>query len=266
MANKIRFADAFNMPFLAITGGHGETWDLGNVENGIGISMRGMAYVRISDDGRTATIGGGTQSGEVIAALWAKGKQAGMKEYQHLLSLISPTSSTLINHVLTDGWFLVVTTACDCAGIISPMLGGGHGWLQGQHGLLTDNILSARIVLADGTAVTASPTVNSDLFWAIRGAGHNFGIVTSVEYRIFDVEPGQGRLWAYEEYVFKHDKLEALFEWANTLLEGDAGSQRPVELTHYGHFEFRPDVDSENVSMPTLFVPGRELDTTGSSY
>jgi FAD/FMN-containing dehydrogenase len=78
VANKIRYADAFNRPFLAITGGHGETWDLGNVKNGIGISMRGMAYVLISDDGRTATIGGGIQSGEVIAALWARGKQAGM--------------------------------------------------------------------------------------------------------------------------------------------------------------------------------------------
>lgn len=134
------------------------------------------------------------------------------------------------------------------------MLGGGHGWLQGQHGLLTDNILSARVVLADGTAVTASPTVNSDLFWALRGAGHNFGIVTSVDYRIFDVEPGQGRLWAYEEYVFKQDKLEALFGWANGLLQGDTESPRPVELSHYGHFEFRPDIDSENVSALTLFV------------
>jgi FAD/FMN-containing dehydrogenase len=138
------------------------------------------------------------------------------------------------------------------------MLGGGHGWLQGQYGLLTDNILSARVVLADGTAVTASPTVNSDLFWAIRGAGHNFGVVTSVEYRIFDVEPGQGRVWAYEEYVFKQDKLEALFEWANGLLQGDEGSPQPVELTHYGHFEFRPEVDSENVSTLTLFVLGRK--------
>lgn len=54
------------------------------MKNGIGISMRGMAYVHISDDGRTATIGGGTQSGEVIAALWAKGKQAGMTEHHWL--------------------------------------------------------------------------------------------------------------------------------------------------------------------------------------
>lgn len=83
-ANKIRFANAFNRPFLAITGGHGETWDLGNVRNGIGISMRGMAYVHVADDGRSATIGGGTQSGEVIAALWSMGKQAGMIQHCHI--------------------------------------------------------------------------------------------------------------------------------------------------------------------------------------
>lgn len=86
---KIRYADAFNRPFLAITGGHGETWDLGNVRNGIGISMRGMIYVHISDDGRSATIGGGTQSGEVIAALWARGKQAGMKSRPRCVSALS---------------------------------------------------------------------------------------------------------------------------------------------------------------------------------
>lgn len=63
------------MPFLTITAGHGTTWDLGEVQNGIGISTRGMVFVNISEDGSTAVIGGGTQSGEVIAALWAQGKQ-----------------------------------------------------------------------------------------------------------------------------------------------------------------------------------------------
>jgi FAD/FMN-containing dehydrogenase len=91
--SKIRYANAFDTPFLAITGGHGETWDLGKVKNGVGISMRGMAYIHISDDGTAATIGGGMQSGEVIAALWAIGKQAGMTDYRHLfIPVISPCS------------------------------------------------------------------------------------------------------------------------------------------------------------------------------
>ena len=59
-------------------------------------------------------------------------------------------------------------------------LGGGHGTLQGHYGLLADQIVAARIVLGNGKAVTASKKKNSDLFWALRGAGHNFGIVTEV--------------------------------------------------------------------------------------
>jgi FAD/FMN-containing dehydrogenase len=64
------------------------------------------------------------------------------------------------------------------------MLGGGHGLLQGHYDLLADNLISARMVLANGTAVTVSSESNPDLFWAIRGAGHNFGIVTEFEYNI----------------------------------------------------------------------------------
>lgn len=63
--------------------------------------------------------------------------------------------------------------------MLSPILGGGHGWLQGRYGLASDNLVSANMVLADGTTTTVSSENNSDLFWAARGAGHNIGIVTS---------------------------------------------------------------------------------------
>lgn len=146
-----------------------------------------------------------------------------------------------------------VTTACDCAGIIAPILGGGHGWLQGQHGLLADNLLSANLVLANGTALAVSDSSHPDLFWALRGAGHNFGIITSVEYRIEDIPTtSQGRSWAYEEYVFLQDRLEDLFGLANDILLRSENQARPVELTHYAHFEHRAEVDGENVSLKML--------------
>lgn len=116
------------------------------------------------------------------------------------------------------------------------MLGGGHGWLQGQYGPLADNIISVQLVLANGSLMEVSETHQSDLFWALRGAGHNFGIVTSVEYRVFDAIPEESQ-WVYEEYVFDQDKLEPLFEQANTFLRTTNQSQ-PVELTHFGCFEF----------------------------
>lgn len=64
-------------------------------------------------------------------------------------------------------------------GIGGLTLGGGYGWLTGLYGLAIDNLLSAEIVLADGSIVIASSTENQDLFWAIRGAGSCFGVVSS---------------------------------------------------------------------------------------
>jgi len=72
-------------------------------------------------------------------------------------------------------------------GIAGLTLGGGEGWLASKWGFTIDNLLSADVVLADGQQLTASATSNHDLFWALRGAGHNFGVVTSFEYRLHEV-------------------------------------------------------------------------------
>ena len=69
-------------------------------------------------------------------------------------------------------------------GIGGLTLGGGYGWLSGEHGLTIDNLVAVQIVLADGSIITANETKNSDLFWAVRGAGHSFGIVTEFTYRV----------------------------------------------------------------------------------
>jgi FAD/FMN-containing dehydrogenase len=74
-------------------------------------------------------------------------------------------------------------------GIAGLTLGGGIGWLMGKHGLALDNLLSVRIVTADGKVLSANAEENSDLFWAVRGGGGNFGIVGSFEYRLHPVGP-----------------------------------------------------------------------------
>lgn len=74
-------------------------------------------------------------------------------------------------------------------GIGGLTLGGGFGWLARRHGLAVDNLISAEIVLADGSFVKASADVNTDLFWAIRGGGGNFGIVTRFDFKLHKVGP-----------------------------------------------------------------------------
>ena len=77
-------------------------------------------------------------------------------------------------------------------GIAGLTLGGGQSWLASKYGFAIDNLRSVDIVTADGTLRTASATQQEDLFWAIRGAGHNFGVVTSFEYRLHPVGPVLG--------------------------------------------------------------------------
>lgn len=172
-----------------------------------------MSDIAIVDNGRAAVIGGGVLTGDLIPYLWAHGKQT-------------------------------MTTGCDCVGYLAPVLGGGHGWLKGRYGTASDQLLSARLVLANGTAVTVSDAENSELFWALRGAGHNFGIVTEATVKIYDVEPSQEH-WAANGFVFTHDKLESVFTIANEALNSP---ERPAEVIYYLVVAFDPEVDLEFVS------------------
>ncbi|RCI10353.1 hypothetical protein L249_4378 [Ophiocordyceps polyrhachis-furcata BCC 54312] len=190
---EIKYANRHGMPFLAVSGGHGWLSTLNRLQGGIQINMRKMNHTRLNADGKTANVGGGTLQREITAALFAEGKRAGE---------LQPAAERMV-----------------CVSAIGPLLGGGHSLLQARHGFAADNLVSARVVLADGSVVTASAKEEADLFWGIRGAGHNFGIVTSFDVKAYDA---QGR-WAITRLVFTHDKLEELpVIHLRILSEGDA--------------------------------------------
>lgn len=93
---------------------------------------------------------------------------------------------------LAEGMSVVMGAAND-TGIGGITLGGGSGFLTGRYGLVIDNLLAARVVIADGTVLECSEESNSDIFWAIRGGGSNFGVVTEFTYKIH--KQGDVVLW-----------------------------------------------------------------------
>ncbi|KAI0540093.1 hypothetical protein GGR58DRAFT_462325 [Xylaria digitata] len=203
----VRFASKFNIPFVARAGGHGATESLADAQGAIQVDFRKLNQVKLNKNGQTATIAGGATVKQVIDGLAAVGKRA-------------------------------VTGICECVGLSAPILGGGHGWLQGQYGLAADQVVSARVVLSNGDLVTVSDKSNPDLFWAIRGAGHNFGLVTQWEYRVHDTPENQ---WSYEIFIFSQDKLEALYTLANEMLKN-----QPAEATHWGYIVKAAEIDAEH--------------------
>ncbi|KAK8065914.1 6-hydroxy-D-nicotine oxidase [Apiospora hydei] len=216
--NVVQVANAHQLPFLATSGHHGATISLGRLRCGININLRALNSVRVLEDGRTALIGGGTLTIEVTEALWAHGK-----------------------------W--TVTGICECTSLLGPGLGGGHGWNQGRYGLGLDQIVEAHLVLGDGSRIVVSEDSHADLFWGLRGAGHNFGIVTSVKYKIYDVP--DGNTWVIGKYTFTEDKLEALFGLLDSFV---ADGAQPVELRHWVTFMRVPEIDPIHAVFVTWIV------------
>jgi FAD/FMN-containing dehydrogenase len=145
-----------NQLLTAIRGGGHNGAGLGTCDDGLVIEMSRMKGIRVDPTARTVRVEAGCVWGDVDHAT-------------HAFGMATPCG-------------FISTT-----GVGGLTLGGGIGYLTRQHGLTIDNLLSVDVVLADGRFVTASADGNSDLFWAVRGGGGNFGVVTSFEFRLHPV-------------------------------------------------------------------------------
>jgi FAD/FMN-containing dehydrogenase len=188
----VHFVRENQLPLSVRGGGHSVSGK-SVVDGAVMIDLSRMKAVQIDPAGQSAVVQGGATWGEFDKAA----------ESYRLATTGGVISST---------------------GVTGLTLGGGIGWLMGKHGLSCDNVISADLVNADGAHMTASATSNEDLFWAIRGGGGNFGIVTAVEFRLHPLESVEGGVILYPRTA----AFDLLRRYRDVTLKA------PDELTAYG--------------------------------
>ncbi|MEV2247391.1 FAD-binding oxidoreductase [Streptomyces sp. NPDC049970] len=188
----VDFVREHGLEFAVRGGGHSGP-GLGVADGAVTIDLSPMDGVRVDPATQTAQADAGATLGELDHAT-------------HAFGLATPAG-------------IMSTT-----GVGGLTLGGGHGYLTRKYGLTVDNLVSADVVLADGSFVAANPSENADLFWALRGGGGNFGIVTSFDFELHPVDTvGVGiTVWPLE-------LLQDVMRWYRDFLP-----QAPDDL--YGFF------------------------------
>lgn len=131
---------------------------------------------------------------------------------------------------------------------MGPGLGGGFGKYEGFFGLVLDNIIEMDVVTANGAMIRVSESSHPDLYWGMRGAGHNFGIVTRFKHKIYDIPYPE---WYTATLVFTNDKLEDFFEILNVF--GANGTQ-PKEATTYSLYALNPEISATEVGTPNQWL------------
>lgn len=211
----ILFANAHSLPFTASGGGHSTSGT--SSTTGLQIDLSHLSSVTVDAEAQTVTFGGGARWSAVDAAL-----------AEHGLATVGGT----VSHT----------------GVGGLVLGGGFGLLTGQRGLAVDAMLSVEVVLADGSVTTASESQNADLFWALRGAGASFGVVTYFTSRAFP----QGNDVFSGPLIFPLEKLEAVVGYANDVFLPQTDGRQFVLLA----LVHSPPPDRNPVLLAVVFHDG----------
>lgn len=228
----VKFATANNIAFNVKGGGHSTSQTSSAPSpDGMVLDLSLMRSVSVDTEAQTVTFGGGCLWGDVDDALWPHG-------------LATPGGT--VSHT----------------GVGGLILHGGYGQLSGIHGLTIDVLQACQVVLADGSIVTASASENADLFWALRGAGSSFGVVTEFTSKAFP----QGDIWA-GMIMYAPDKLPALVDFINTWAATNDGTQ--AMGLGFGHAPPVPESDPPMlppVIIIQLLQAGPEPEKTGPEF
>ncbi|KAJ6028034.1 hypothetical protein N7540_003610 [Penicillium herquei] len=189
-ATVVRFAAQHRVP-LVVKGGGCSTSGASTIHGGIVLNLSGLRSVHVNPTSRVIIAEGG--------ALW---EDIDIASTQHSLAVVGST----LNQI----------------GAAGATLGGGYGWLTGQYGLAIDNLLWAKMILANGNIAIASEDQNPDLFWAIRGAGQSFGVAVELAF----LAHKQDHLVFAGTLLLSLDNLPTVVRFANqfeTITKGKEG-------------------------------------------
>jgi FAD/FMN-containing dehydrogenase len=174
-----------NRLLLAVRGGGHSVAGLSSVDGGLLLDLALLNGVEVDPEARTVLVQGGALVGD-------------MDHETQAFGLVAP------NGVVSD------------TGVAGLTLGGGEGWVRRKHGLAVDNLISAQVVCADGQVRTASADENPDLFWALRGGGGNFGVVTSFTFQCHPVGPTVAFAGVFHPAADAENVYRRFRDWAST--------------------------------------------------
>ena len=215
ISRTITLSRKYGMSFV-VSGGRHSSSGASSTDGGLVIDLAKMRRVSVDASTKTVRAEGG--------CIWEDVDEAAA---EYGLATVGGT----INHT----------------GVGGLTLGGGYGWLSGRYGLTIDNLLSVQMVLADGSIKTASVEENTDLFWAVRGAGHGFGVVAEFRFQAYDQK---NAIWAGQLVFPATNKLDEVIAFANKFVSTvDRDSGMVVGITS-------PSFMSELAVVTTVFHNG----------
>ncbi|KUJ79731.1 FAD-binding oxidoreductase [Ruegeria profundi] len=235
--SAVNHARAKDLPISIRGGGHNVAGHA-VCDDGVMIDLSGMRGVTVDPETRIASVEGG--------ALW---RDVDVASQAHGLA--------------TPGGLISDT------GVAGLTLSGGIGWLRAKHGLSIDNLVAANVVTADGSLVRASAEENSDLLWALKGGGGNFGVVTQFEFAlhpigpevmfaapVYAVDDGPAPIRAWRDLMKKHgDLVGSLCEFSTA-----GGEDFPQEMWGKKVYTLACVYNGDAADGETLLQPLRELD------